>query len=96
VLVAAEVEVVQPERLLEDRRVLLAREGEDRLARVEHVVAADLVGAVGEPVRVLVVRREQEQLRGVGCAAGRDDHVAGIALGFAVVVDDDLCHRRPG
>ena len=51
-----EVEVVQPERLLEHGRVLLAREREHGLARVEHVVAADLVGPVCEPVRVLVVR----------------------------------------
>ena len=47
----SEVEVVQPERLLVDRRVLLARQGEHGLAVVEHVVAADLVGSVGEPVR---------------------------------------------
>jgi hypothetical protein len=39
----AEVEVVEPERLLKDGRVLLHRQREHRLAVVEHVVAPDLV-----------------------------------------------------
>ncbi len=75
----AEVEVVEPERLLEDGRVLLAREREHGLAVVEHVVAPDLVGAVGEAVRVLVARRREQQLGRVGRAAGDDDDVAGEA-----------------
>ena len=62
VVVGAEVEVVDAERLLEDRVVRLLRQRDDRLAVVEHVVAADLVGAVGEAVRVLVVRRAQQDL----------------------------------
>ena len=78
-LVAGEVEVVQPERLLEDGRVLLAREREHGLAVVEHVVAADLVGAVREAVRVLVVRRDEQQLGGVRRAAGEDDEVGRVA-----------------
>ena len=61
---AREVEVVEPERLLEDRRVRLLGEREHRLAVVEHVVAADLVGAVGQPRRVGVAgRREQQPAR---------------------------------
>ena len=51
----AEVEVVDPERLLEDRGVRLLRQREHGLAVVEHVVAPDLVGAVGQAVRVLSV-----------------------------------------
>ena len=78
VVVAAEVEVVQPERLLEDRRVLVARERQHRLARVEHVVAADLVGAVREAVRVLVVRRREEQGGGVRGTRGEHDDVGRV------------------
>ncbi len=66
------------------------REREHGQAVVEHVVAADLVGAVGEAVRVLVVRRREQQLGRVGRAAGDDDEVAGEALGLAVPLDDDL------
>ena len=87
-VVRAEVEVVQAERLLEDRRVLLAREREHGLARVERVVAADLVGAVGEAVRVLVARRGEEQLRAVGRAARDDDEIRRERLGLAVALDD--------
>ena len=60
---------------------------------MEHVVAADLVGAVGEAVRVLVVGRREQQLGRVGGAAGSDDDVRRVALGLAVVLDDDLRDR---
>ena len=56
---------------------------------MEHVVAADLVGAVGEPVRMLVVGRREQQLGRVGGAARRDDDVRREALGLAVHLDDD-------
>ena len=95
-VVAAEVEVVQPERLLEDGPVLLTGEREHGDAVVEHVVAADLIRAVGEPVRVVVVGRGEEQLRGVRRAAGDDDDVAGEALGLAAALDDDLRDLRSG
>ena len=72
-VVGAEVEVVHAERLLEDRRVLLARQREHGLAVVEHVVAADLIRAVRQAVRMPVVRRPQEQLRRVRRTA-RDHH----------------------
>ena len=76
----AEVEVVQPERLLVLRRVRLLRDGEHRLAVVEHVVAPDLVRAVGEPVRMLVVGRHEQQLGRVGGAAGDDDDARLVRL----------------
>ena len=95
VAVAGEVEVVQPERLLEDRRVLVLREREHGRAVVEHVVAADLVGAVREPLRVLLGGGDQQQLGGVGRAAGEHHDVRGIALELAVTLDHDLRHRRP-
>ena len=87
--VAGEVEVVEPEGLLEDGRVLVAREREHGLAVVEHVVPADLVGAVGEPVRVLVRRRQEQELRRVRGAAGEHDEVGLVALELAVALDDD-------
>ena len=78
--VAREVVVVDAERLLEDGRVGLLGDREHRLAVVEHVVAPDLVGAVGEPVRMLVVGRGEQQLGGVGGAAGDDDDVGRVGL----------------
>ena len=78
-----EVEVVEPDRLLEDGVVGFLGQGDDRLAVVEHVVAADLVGAVGEAVGVLVVRRAQQQLGRVRRARRHDDDVAGVDLGVA-------------
>ena len=69
----AEVVVVEAERLLEPGVVLLVRDGQERSAVVEHVVAADLVGAVRQPVRVLVRGTGQQELRRVRRACG-DDH----------------------
>ena len=91
---AAEVEVVEPERLLEDRRVLVVRQRQHGLAVVEHVVAADLVGAVREAVRVPLAARGQKQLGGVRRAAREDDEVAGTRSIGAVDVDQHLRHRR--
>ena len=94
VLVVPEVEVVHAEGLLEDRGVRLLRQGQHRLAVVEHVVAPDLIRRVGQAVRMLVVRRRQQQLGRVGRAARDDDHVAGHGLGRAVSLDHDLGHGR--
>ena len=66
---AREVEVVNAERLLKHGRVRLLRDREHGRAVVEHVVAADLVGAVGQAPRVLVVGRGEQQLGCVGGAA---------------------------
>ncbi len=77
------VEVVEAERLLKDRRVLLLRERQHRPAGVEHVVAADLVGGVGESVGVLLAGRGEEQLGRVCRAARDDDDVRRVRLRFA-------------
>src|SRR4029453_13516957 len=95
-LVAAEVEVVEPEGLLVDGRVLLTRERQDRDAVVEHEVPPYLVGAVGEPVLVLVACRLKEQLRRVGRTAGDDDEIAGEGLGRAVAPKDPAGARLAG
>ena len=92
----AEVEVVQPERLLELRRVGLLGDGQHGHAGVEHVVAADLVGAVGQTAGVLVVGRLEQQLGRVRGAAGDDDDVAPIGLLLAVVLDDNFGHGSAG
>ena len=55
-----------------------------------HVVASDLVGAVGETVRVLLARRLQEQLGGIGRATGDDDHVTHEPLVAAFALDHHL------
>ena len=93
-VLALEIEVVHAQGLLEDGGVGLLRQGEDRLAVVEHVVPSDLVGSVGQAVRMAVVRRCQQQLRRVRRSA-RDDHDVGrerlrLALSF-----DDHAGDRP-
>ena len=57
---------------------------------MEHVVAADLIGAVGEAVRVLVGGRLQQQLRRVGRPACEHDDVARNPLLGPVPLDDHL------
>ena len=91
-VVVAEVVVVEAERLLEPGVVLLRRDGQERTAVVEHVVAPDLVRAVGQAVRVLVVGAGQQQLGGVRRAGRDDDHRAGEPLLLAVDLGDDRCH----
>ena len=69
--VGAPVVVVDAERLLELRRVRRLRDRDHARVDVGHVVAADDVGGVREPVRVAVVRRAQQQRRRVRRAARR-------------------------
>ena len=91
---AAEVEVVEPERLLEHGRVLVLGQRQHGLAVVEHVVAADLPGPVRQPVGVPVGgRREQESGR-VGRAARDDDEIAAERLRAAVVLRHHAGDRR--
>ena len=75
-VLALEVPVVERQRLLEPRGVRLLRQRHHRHVVVAHVVAPDLVRAVGEPVRMRVVRRPQQQQRRVQRAARHHDHVA--------------------
>ena len=91
-VVAAEVEVVEAERLLEDGRVLLLGQGEHGLAVVEGVVATELIGPVGEAVRVLLGGRGEQQLGRVGRSARDDDDVRAVGLAGALAVDGDLRH----
>ena len=77
---AAEVEVVEAERLLEHRVVALLGQRHHGLGVVVHVVAPDLVGAVGEPVGMPVVRRLEEELGAVRRACRHDDDVRRVDL----------------
>ena len=95
-VVGAEVEVVHAERLLVDGRVLLAREREDGGRVVEHVVAADLIRAVRETVRVLVARGEEQDLAEFAAPRRQDDDVGRVALFRPVALDDDLGHGGAG
>ena len=49
-----------------------------------HVIAPDLIGAVGEAVRMAVVGRAQQQQRRGQRAAGDDDDIGRVALLLAV------------
>ena len=96
VAVRPEVEVVDRNRLLEDGLVELLRQRDDRLAVVEHVVPSHLIRAVGKAVRVVLVGRAEEELRGVGRTCCDDDHVRGVDLFLAVAAHHDARHRPTG
>ena len=70
-----EIEIVQRQRLLEHRVVRRQRQRQHGLTVVEHVVPPDLIGAVGEPVRMRVVGRAQQERGGIGGAAGDNDDI---------------------
>ncbi len=85
-----------PQRLLEGGRVRLLGQRQHRLAGVEHVVAADLVAAVGKPIGVHVGGRVEQHLGGVR-GTGRQHHqVAGEALLVALVVHHHAGDRGTG
>ena len=92
----AEVVVVEAQRLLEPGVVGLGRDGQERTAVVEDVVATDLVRAVRQTVGVPVVGAGEQQLRRVGGAGGHHDDVAGEVLLLAVHVGDDRRHGAAG
>ncbi len=92
----AKIEVVQRQGLLEHRVVGRQRQRQHRLAVVKHVVAADLVRAVGQPVGMAVVGRAQQQRRGIGGAAGNDDDIGGEGLRRPVDFRDHPVDARPG
>jgi hypothetical protein len=60
-VLAGAVKVVEGQRLLEDRRVRLAGEGDEGQVVVPHVVPADQVGGIRQATRMLVGRRPQQQ-----------------------------------
>ena len=79
----AKVKVVHPERLLELGRVGFFRDGKHRHAVVEHIVAPDLVGAVGKPTRMLVIGGLQQQYGRIGRTSRDDDDVSLVGFGLA-------------
>ena len=89
-----EVEVVEPERLLEHGVVGLLVQRYHRVAVVEHVVAAYLARSVGQAGRVLVRRRPEQDPGAVG-RPGRDHHdVAAVRLGSTIARHHHRSHRR--
>ena len=85
---AAEVEVVQPERLLEGGLVGFLAQRHDRFEIWRLVIPPDLIRAVGQPARMGVTRRRQQQPGLVG-GPGRDHHDVGLEdlLGAPVLGD---------
>ena len=64
-----------------------------------HVVPAHLVGAVGEAVRVFVIRRHEQEAGGIRGAGGNNDEARAERLGFSTAIDEDFAHgfaRRVG
>ena len=91
----AKVKIVQPEGLLELGRVGFSRDGKHRHAVVVHIVAPDLVGAVGQSIGVLVVSRHQQQFGRIGSAARDHNDVALVGFGLSTVpvaLDHHLGH----
>ena len=88
-VVGTGVPVVDGQRLLELGGVRLLRDRHQRQVVVPHVVPAHDVRAVGQPVRVLVVGRAQQQQRRVQRTAGHHDDVGGQGDGAAVAQRGD-------
>src|SRR2546422_5843303 len=98
-LLRAEVEIVQRECLLEDRRVGTLGEGHEHRVDMAHVVAPHDVRAVGQALRVLVIGRAQQERRRVDGAGRHDDDVGRIRLGGTLTLDDhplDVTARGTG
>ena len=96
-VVGAQVPVVHRQRLLEPRGVGLQRDGHQGDVVVPHVVPTDHSRAVGQPLRVMVAARPQQQGGRVHRAAGDDHDVAGEGGGRSVVQGrDDPRDRASG
>ena len=80
---ARRIIIVEPERLLVLGRVRLLSTSPARLAVVEHVVAPDLVGAVGQSARGALARRVEQQRGRVGRPAGDDDDASAVMSRFS-------------
>ena len=89
----AVVEVVDRQSLGEGDRAVGGGERDHRGQGVDHVVAADLIRAVGQARLMARASRGQQQGRSVGRARGEDHDVA--APGFFAVcgLADDPRHR---
>ena len=75
-----EVEVIDAQRLLENRWVRAFRNGHHHRVGVSHVMAAHDVGTVGQSARVLVVGGAQEKCGRIDCSARHDNHIRRIVL----------------
>ena len=89
-VVAAEIPVAEGEGFLEDGVVGLLQDGHDDRHVVAHVVAADLAGAVGEAVRMVVIGGAEQEQGGAEGTAGDDDDVGGEIVFLAVTQHVDL------
>jgi hypothetical protein len=77
-LAGSKVEVIDAERLLKDRRIgALGNRHQDGID-VAHVVPPHHIRAVGEPPRVLVGSRAEQERRGIDGAGGHHHHTGGI------------------
>ena len=87
------VKVVQPERLLELGRVGFFRDGKHRHAVVEHIVAPDLVGAIGKPIGMLVIGGLQQEYGRIGRTSRDYDDVSLVGFGLPIALDHHSGHR---
>ena len=91
-----EVEIVHSKGLLKCRGIRPFGQRQHGRVVVAHVVSADDVGRIGQPLGVLVVRRAQQECRRVDSAAGDNHDVSRIFFPNAVALDMDLFDLPPG
>ena len=65
----AEIKVIDGHRLLKHRRVGALRDRQEDGVDMAHIVTPDHIGAIGQTVGVLCIRRFQQQCRGIDGAA---------------------------
>ena len=94
---AVVVPVVDRQRLLEHDVVVAAGvDCDDVRVVVHHEVAADLVGGVREPARVLLVGRGEQQRGGVDRAGGQHELGAGDLDRPVATLGDQMVHAAAG
>jgi len=89
----AKIKIIQAKCLLIFLRIRFLGDRQHSLAVVIHIIPAHLTGAVGESVRVFVIRRHEEEPCGVGRSGGNDHDAGSEDFGFSVAIHHDLVHR---
>ncbi len=89
----AKVKVIQPKCFLELGRVGFFRDSKYCHTVVVHIVAPDLVGAIGKPIGMLVIGGHQQQLGRIGRTSRDDDDITLVGLCLPIALDHHSGHR---
>ncbi|MCG3163383.1 MAG: hypothetical protein JMDDDDMK_04780 [Acidobacteria bacterium] len=94
-ILRSEIEIVQAERLLKRRRVRAFRNGKQHRIDVAHVMPPDRVAGIGQPARMFVARRTQQQRRRIDRAARNRDDARRVSFLHSVSFNVNRCDLSP-